>query len=94
VGPNYSTPKNELQGSKWLSEIKTNNRTTVLKATNTSKWWLNFNDPVLIELENSVQQTNLDLQMAASRIEQSRALLGITESSLQPNVAANAGIFA
>lgn len=91
VGPNYSTPKNELQGSKWLSEIITNNSTTVLKATNTSKWWLNFNDPVLIELENSVQQTNLDLQMAASRIEQSRALLGITESSLQPNVAANAG---
>lgn len=91
VGPSYSTPKNELQGSKWLSEIKANNSTTVLKATNTSKWWLSFNDPVLIELENSVQQTNLDLQMAASRIEQSRALLGITESSLQSNVAANAG---
>lgn len=91
VGPNFSTPKNELQDAKWLSELKTKNTVSTSAATSSAKWWLNFNDPVLTDLENSVQRTNLDLQMATSRIEQSRALLGITESSLQPNVAANAG---
>lgn len=90
VGPNFSTPKNELQDAKWLSELKTKNTVSTSAATSSAKWWLNFNDPVLTDLENSVQRTNLDLQMATSRIEQSRALLGITESSLQPNVAANA----
>lgn len=90
VGPDFSAPKNELQDAKWLSEPRINSNALTSEAAIPSKWWMRFNDPVLTELEETLQRTNLDLQMAANRIEQSRALLGITESSLQPSIAANA----
>lgn len=89
VGPDFSELKKELQNGELMSKLKTQEIVSPSATTNLAKWWLNFDDPVLIDLENRVQQTNLDLQIATSRIEQSRALLGITKSSLQPSIAAN-----
>jgi len=54
------------------------------------RWWLLFNDGVLAQLQARAQVGNLDLQMAAERIEQSRAQLGIAASRLLPEVGANA----
>jgi NodT family efflux transporter outer membrane factor (OMF) lipoprotein len=55
-----------------------------------SRWWMLFNDEVLAELEARAQGSNLDLQIAAERIEQGRAQLGIASADLLPNVAAGA----
>lgn len=56
------------------------------KAKVPSQWWLQFNDPVLADLETRVQFANLDLLKAFERVEQSRAQLGIARSQLLPNI--------
>jgi NodT family efflux transporter outer membrane factor (OMF) lipoprotein len=55
-----------------------------------AQWWTLFNDPMLTDLQRRAQSANLDLQAASSRIEQSRAQLGITSSQLLPSVGAGA----
>ncbi|MEI8622334.1 efflux transporter outer membrane subunit [Pseudoalteromonas sp. B129b] len=51
-------------------------------------WWTILNDPILTELEQKAQLGNLDIQMASSRIAQSRATLGIASSDRLPSVSA------
>ena len=91
VGPNFVAPANALQDASWEPKAIPGATVAVSAERAPALWWALFNDPLLTELETKVQQNNLDVLMASNRIEQSRALLGITESNLQPNVAANAG---
>jgi multidrug efflux system outer membrane protein len=53
-------------------------------------WWELFNDPVLRELVEEALQHNRDLATAVSRIEESRANLGIVRANQFPFVDANA----
>ncbi len=56
-----------------------------------TEWWKLFNDDILSKLEVRVQHTNLDLQLAASRVEQSRAYLGVANSTLLPRLGISIG---
>jgi outer membrane protein, multidrug efflux system len=49
-------------------------------------WWELFRDPVLQELTRESLQQNFDLRIAAARVEQARAQVGITRSFLFPQV--------
>ncbi|OUL99820.1 multidrug transporter [Variovorax sp. JS1663] len=49
-------------------------------------WWTLFNDALLADLQANAQAANLDLQIASSRIEQSRAQRGIASADLLPSV--------
>jgi len=49
-------------------------------------WWELFRDPVLQELTRESLQHNFDLRIAAARVEQARAQIGITRSLLFPQV--------
>lgn len=49
-------------------------------------WWKTFNDPVLDKLIDIAQQENLNLRIAGLRILESRARLGIADSTLYPQV--------
>ena len=49
-------------------------------------WWELFRDPVLQELTRESLQENFDLRIAAARVEQARAQIGITRSFLFPQV--------
>lgn len=90
VGPNFVKPETGLRlailtpRQDYVSVGHTSN------AAVPSQWWLLFNDPVLAELELRAQAENLDLQIAAERIEQSRAQLSIASSQLLPSMAAGA----
>ena len=53
-------------------------------------WWELFRDPVLQELTRESLQQNFDLRIAAARVEQARAQIGITRSFLFPQVNFNA----
>ncbi|SFI32221.1 efflux transporter, outer membrane factor (OMF) lipoprotein, NodT family [Collimonas sp. OK307] len=55
-----------------------------------SAWWRIFNDEALNTLEIRGQQSNLDLQVAATRILQSRAQLGIAGAAGLPHVSVSA----
>ena len=50
------------------------------------KWWELFNDPVLRLLVTTALQENKNVQIAASRIEESRAFLGFTRADLFPKM--------
>jgi len=47
-------------------------------------WWKVLNDPVLNDLIEKALRTNLDVRMARARVQQARALRGISESGLYP----------
>lgn len=66
-------------------------RSQVVSGPMETEWWKLFNDDILTELEVRVQQTNLDLHLAASRVEQSRAYLGVAGSVLLPRLGISSG---
>jgi multidrug efflux system outer membrane protein len=54
------------------------------------KWWEVFQDPVLQQLIHTALQQNYDVQIAAARVLQAQAQLGITRASQFPMVNAGA----
>lgn len=54
------------------------------------QWWKQFNDPLLDKLIEEALRNNDDLLIAASRIEQAGAILGISSSQLYPFLNAGA----
>lgn len=53
-------------------------------------WWELFRDPVLQELTREALKNNFDLRIAAARVEQARAQIGITRSFLFPQISVGA----
>ncbi|WP_434705956.1 efflux transporter outer membrane subunit [Pseudomonas sp. Z1-12] len=90
VGPDFMTPKNELGAAQLTPRPEHGRDASLLPAAVPGQWWQLFNDPLLAQLQSRAQAGNLDLQVAAERIDQSRAQLGITASRLLPSVGANA----
>ncbi|AXA54107.1 efflux transporter outer membrane subunit [Pseudomonas thivervalensis] len=90
VGPDFVQPGSELGAAQLTPRPELGSGDSLSAADVPSQWWQLFNDPLLALLQSRAQAGNLDLQMAAERIEQSRAQLGITASRLLPNVGANA----
>jgi multidrug efflux system outer membrane protein len=57
------------------------------------KWWEVFQDPVLQQLIRAALEQNYDLRIAASRVLQAQAQLGITRANQFPTVSAGAEAF-
>src|SRR5581483_9576585 len=55
-------------------------------------WWDVFHDEVLEGLINEALRNNYDLRIAASRVEQSRALYGVARADLFPQIGYEGGI--
>jgi outer membrane protein TolC len=53
------------------------------------KWWGVFQDPVLQQLIRTALEQNYDLRIAASRVLQAQAQLGITRANQFPTVSAD-----
>jgi multidrug efflux system outer membrane protein len=56
------------------------------------KWWTVFQDPVLESLIREALTNNYNLQIAAARVAEASASLGITRANQFPSVSASAGI--
>ncbi|KWT94132.1 MULTISPECIES: TolC family protein [unclassified Variovorax] len=56
-----------------------------------SEWWLLFGDATLTALQAEAASSNLDLQVAIARIEESRAQLGLVDAARSPQLAGGAG---
>ena len=54
-------------------------------------WWQLFKDPTLQELIRAALQNNQDLALAAARVDEARAFVGIARADLYPQLAAQAG---
>ena len=84
VGPDYERPQIDTpQTFRFLDENTSNNLAN-------TKWWQQFEDPVLDELIATALKDNRDVKIAAARIEEYIGRYGTTRSQLFPQVGADA----
>ncbi len=92
VGPEFKSPQAKVPQS-WTSTTNAVTTNVVIAVSNTvslTKWWTNFNDPILVNLVESAIKENLDAKIAVTRIRQARASFGITRASLFPSISSSA----
>jgi len=85
TAPNWSGPVGWFGGGKPPTPVS-----ETVEAPLDPNWWTLFNDPALTALEQRVANENLDLAIAALRIEQSRAQYDQARAAGLPNIDANA----
>ena len=85
LGPNYSRPEIASPADWRRPPPVVTNTVAVADAANT-KWWEQFGDPVLDQLVAEALGGNLDIQIAAARVDQFIGALGATRSQLFPQL--------
>jgi multidrug efflux system outer membrane protein len=83
VGPKYNRPTIENSPNRFVNQAYNAN---VNDSVANVKWFDIFDDPVLKDLIKKGLDNNYDLRIALARIEQSKAVLGITKADLFPNI--------
>ncbi len=91
VGPKYRRPPVSIPQAYRGQTTKT--ATTAAASLGAEKWWTVFQDPVLVQLIHTALARNYDVRIAATRVLQAQALLGITRANQFPYVSAGAGLF-
>jgi multidrug efflux system outer membrane protein len=86
VGPNYERPEMPSPAQHRFIE-----GATQAESFADASWWVVFRDPALQALIREAIANNLDLRIAAARVEESRARAGIAKSFLYPAVDAVGG---
>lgn len=86
LGPDFEEPKVE-----WLQDWQADLYGQIGNNTEQNNldlrfWWQTFNDPVLNTLIETAQRENPSLRIAGLRIIESRAVLGIADSTLYPQL--------
>jgi outer membrane protein, multidrug efflux system len=92
VGPNYKRPTVPVPGS-YRGTVPDQAAQTELNALGDQKWWDVFQDDQLRTLIRTALTQNYDSRIAASRVLEAQAKLGITRADQFPSVGAGAGIF-
>jgi multidrug efflux system outer membrane protein len=91
VGPNYKRPSVAVPGS-YRGTISDEAAQTKLAALGDQKWWDIFQDDQLRTLIRSALTQNYDSRIAASRVLEAQARVGITGADQFPSVGAGAGM--
>jgi multidrug efflux system outer membrane protein len=91
VGPNYKRPAVSVPGS-YRGTISDETAQPQLATLGDQKWWDVFQDEQLRTLVRTALNHNYDLRIAASRVLEARAQLGITRADQFPTLGAGAGI--
>lgn len=86
LGPKYKRPQIQPPAS-YYAEPQTRENSVADLA-----WWDLFKDPVLQGFIREAMKNNYDLQLAVARVEQERALLGVSRSQYYPQVEYDASI--
>jgi multidrug efflux system outer membrane protein len=92
VGPNYKRPTVPVPGS-YRGTDPDQAAQTEFNALGDQKWWDVFQDDQLRTLIRTALTQNYDSRIAASRVLEAQAKLGITRADQFPSVGAGAGIF-
>jgi multidrug efflux system outer membrane protein len=80
VGPDFQKPESKIPTYFF------NNDSIAVDTLVNLKWWEIFNDPTLDTLVITALQQNKNVNIAISRIEESRANLGFTKADLYPRI--------
>lgn len=85
VGPNYKRPPIETPGAYRGASAAP---APSAESFGAEKWWEVFHDPVLQQLIRTALRQNYDVRVAAARVLQAQAQLGITRASELPSLTA------
>ena len=88
VGPNYKRPAVHLPAAYRGAAPAPASAVSL----GSEKWWQVFKDPVLVKLIHTAIAQNYDVRIAATRVLQAQADLGITRSNQFPSLSGSAGI--
>ena len=83
VGPDFQKPRTQ-QIAEW-SKPQNVAGSQVIAATMDERWWEVFQDPKLTALTQRSLTDNLDLKLASSRLQQSRAVRQVVTAERYPN---------
>jgi outer membrane protein, multidrug efflux system len=92
VGPKYKKPVIDTPGG-FRGENSSPTSAASTESLGNEKWWEVFDDPVLQQLIRTAFQQNYDVRIAASRVLQAQAQLGITRANQFPMAGAGAEAF-
>lgn len=87
VGPNYRRPEIAVPERYMESNAEAAAANTAL-----ARWWHSFGDPKLSSLVERALAQNLDIEAAAARIREARALEAVAGAGASPQVAAEGSI--
>jgi multidrug efflux system outer membrane protein len=90
VGPNYKRPTVNVPTD--YRGVMPAQPATVASLGN-EKWWDVYQDPVLTQLIHTALQQNYDVRIAATRVLQAQAQLGIVRANQFPSASVGADIF-
>ena len=75
VGPKYKRPQTKDPNAYTQATFRSDSITNL-------KWWDVYQDTILRSLIYEALDSNLDLRIAAQRVEESRAILGFNKADL------------
>ncbi|MCK5856481.1 MAG: efflux transporter outer membrane subunit [Bacteroidales bacterium] len=89
VGPKYTEPENNIEESykQYMYDTLVSNEDTIINL----RWWEFIKEPSLDTLIRHALVYNKDVLMAATRIEQSRAIMGMTRADQYPGFSLSGG---
>ena len=90
MGPDFKTPETPL-AAHWANTPSQSGHSGTAESPVDLRWWDSFGDAQLSALVREAQTRNFDLQMAASRLEQSRAMRRQVAADTLPAVDGSAG---
>ena len=90
MGPDFKTPEAPL-AAHWANTPSQSGHSGTAESPVDMRWWDSFGDTQLSALVREAQTRNFDLQMAASRLEQSRAMRRQVAADTLPAVDGSAG---
>lgn len=88
VGPDYKRPAVDVP-EEYRGETAAEESAASLAD---EEWWEVFQDPELTRLIETAIEQNYDVQIAAARVLQARAILGVTQADQFPTINATGGI--
>src|SRR5580700_11482050 len=89
VGPNYKRPAVNLP-TDYRAAIPA--QTGEAASLGNEKWWDVYQDPVLEQLIHTALQQNYDVRIAATRVLEAQAQVGITRANQFPSASVGAGV--
>lgn len=92
VGPNYHRPAVAVPPA-YRGQLAAPPSQVSTASLGNEKWWTVFHDPVLQQLIRTALAQNYDVQIAATRVVQAQAEVGITRANEFPTASAGAQVF-
>ena len=89
LGPKFSAPANVVEAN---AQYRHGGTSTSTNASLPKNWWEIFGDAQLNQLEQRALQAHPTIKIAAERLLQAKAQLGISDAAQQPYVSVGAGI--